>query len=130
MGGVPATTQDELTRTIAARLRELCDAYLRVDESAHSAVLAKEYRAVHPDGTVHLAKPSAKEIAAAPIEDYWPRKLQVRPTGEEAAIATYTAEVEVRSGLSAHGLKFAVGEVWRKEDGQWKCRHYHATIRK
>jgi hypothetical protein len=130
MGGVHTTTQNELTRTIAERLRELWDAYLRVDEAAHSAVLAKEYRAVHPDGTVHLGKPSATEIAAAPIEDYWLRELQVWPTGEEAAIATYTAEVEVRSGLSANRFKFQVGEVWWKEGGQWKCRYYHATLQK
>jgi hypothetical protein len=130
MGGVHATNQNELTRTIAERLRELWDAYLRVDEAAHSAVLAKEYRAVHPDGSVHLGKPSAKEIAGGPMEDYWLRELQVWPRGEEAAIATYTAEVEVRSGLSANRFKFEVGEVWLREGGQWKCRYYHATMRR
>ena len=130
MGGVHATAQNELTRTLAERLRELWDAYLRIDETAHSAILAKEYRAVHPDGSVHIGKPSAKEIAAAPIEDYWLRELQAWSAGEEAAIATYTAEVEVRSGLSAKRFKFEVGEVWLREGGQWKCRYYHATMRK
>lgn len=121
MGGVPASNQNELTRTIAERLRELWDAYLRVDEAAPSAALTKEYRAVHPDGTVHLGKPSAKEIAAAPIEDCWLGELQVWPTGEEAAIATDTAEVEVRSGLSASHFKFEVGEVWLREGGPWSA---------
>ena len=129
MGRVHAAAQNELTRTIAERLRELWDAYLRVDEAAHSAVLTREYRAVHRDGSVHLGKPSEKEIAAAPIEDYWLRELQAWPAGDEAAIATYTAEVEVRNGLSASRFKFEVGEVWLKEGGQWKCRYYHATAR-
>ena len=122
MGGVHATNQNELTRTIAERLGELWDAYLRIDGAAHRRVLAKEYRAVHPDGTVHIGKPSAKEIAAAPIEDYSLRELQVWPTGEEAAtIATYTAEVEARSGLSANRFKFEVGEVWLREGGPWSA---------
>lgn len=130
MGKVRAAAQNDLTQAIAERLRELWDAYLRVDETAHSALLAKEYRAVHPDGTVHIGKPTAKEIAAAPIEDYWLTELQAWPTGEEAAIAAYTAEVEVRNGLSANRFKFEVGEVWIKEGRYWKCRYYHATPQK
>lgn len=101
-----------------------------VDESAHSALLADDYRAVHPDGTVHMGKPTAKDVAAAPIEDYWLRDLEAWPVGDEGAIATYTAEIEVRSGLSAQRLRFAVGEVWMKQHGEWKCRYYHATMLK
>jgi hypothetical protein len=130
MGEVHVAGQNELTRTLAGRLRELWDAHLRLGEAAHSAILATEYRAVHPDGNVHIGKPSAEEIAAAPIEDYWLRELQTWLAGEEAAIATYTAEVEVRSGESPRRFKFEVGEVWSKVGGQWKCRYYHATMRK
>jgi hypothetical protein len=130
MGEVRATAQNELTRTIAERLRGVWDAYVRVDAEAHSALLAKEYRAVHPDGTVHIGKPSAAEIAAEPVEDYWLTELQAWPAGEEAAIATYTAEVQVKNDGSLVGFKFEVGEVWLKEGGQWKCRYYHATMRK
>jgi Domain of unknown function (DUF4440) len=128
MGRIQSVSQNELTQAIAARLRELWDAYVRIDAAAHSRILMEEYRAVHPNGTVHIGKPSAQEIAAAPIEDYWLRELQAWPAGEEAAIATYTAEVEVRSGLSAKRFKFEVGEVWLKAGGQWKCRYYHATM--
>jgi hypothetical protein len=45
-------------------------------------------------------------------------------------LATYTAEVEVRSHGSAARFKFAVGEVWAKRGDEWKCRYYHATILK
>ena len=130
MGEVHAAAENELTRTIAERLRELWDAYVRADAQAHSALLAKEYRAVHPDGTVHIGKPSAAEIKAEPIEDYWLTELQAWPAGAEAVIATYTAEVQVKDGESSVGFKFEVGEVWLKEGGQWKCRYYHATMRK
>jgi uncharacterized protein DUF4440 len=130
MGEVHAVAKNELTRVMADRHREMWDAYMRVDEAAHSAVLAEEFRAVHPDGTVHIGKPSAKEIAAEPIEDYWLTEMQAWPAGEEAAIATYTAEVQVRVDESSVGFKFEVGEVWLREGGQWKCRYYHATMRK
>jgi hypothetical protein len=56
--------------------------------------------------------------------------LQAWPAGEEAAIATYTAEVQVKDDESSVGFKFEVGEVWLIEGGEWKCRYYHATMRK
>lgn len=88
MGGVHLVRDNPLTRALAERLRALWEAYLGMDETAHSAILAAEYRAVSADRTVHLGKPSATEMAAAPIEDYWLRELQAWPAGEEAAIAT------------------------------------------
>jgi hypothetical protein len=50
--------------------------------------------------------------------------------GDEGAIVAYTAELEVRNGLSAQRLPFAVGEVWMKYGGEWKCRYHHATMLK
>lgn len=130
MTRIQLVKQNELTQALAGRLEQLWDTYLMGDEPAHSALLADDYRAVHPDGTVHIGKPTEKDIAAAPIEDYWLRDLEAWPLGEEGAIATYTAEIEVRKGLSAQRLCFAVGEVWMKQRGEWKCRYYHATMLK
>jgi Domain of unknown function (DUF4440) len=122
--------ENELTQALAERLAQVWDAYLMVDEAAHSALLAEDYRAVHPDGAVHIGKPTAKDMVAAPIEDYWLRDLEAWPVGDEGAIVTYTAEIEVRSGLSAQRLRYAVGEVWMKHGGEWKCRYFHATTLK
>ena len=121
---------DALTRALAERIEKIWDAYLAQDAPAHGAFLADDYRAIHPDGSIHTGKPDASQIAAAPIEDYWLRELQAWPVGEEGAIATYTAEVEVRSGLHAERRRFAVGEVWMKHSGQWLCRYYHAALLK
>jgi len=116
-----------LARELAGRVEEVWNAYLVVDQEAHSAVLADDYRAVHPDGSVHAGKPSVQAIAAAPIEDYWLREFQAWPVGDEGAIVSYTAEIEVRVGLSAQRHQLEVGEVWMKHGCEWKCRYYHAT---
>jgi hypothetical protein len=130
MGEIRAGTQNELTLIIAGRLRELWSAYVRVDEAGHSALLTREYRAVHPDATVHPGKPSAKEIAAAAIDDYWVTELQAWPVGEEAAIVAYTAEVALGGSAETAKRKLEVGEVWMKEENNWKCRYHHATSQK
>lgn len=127
MSRIHAKNDHELTLALAGRLQRVWEAYLAADEEAHSELLADDYRAVHSDGTVHVGKPSAAEMAAAPIEDYWLKDLQAWPVGEEGAIATYSAEVEARVGLSAQRFRFEVGEVWMRHSGEWKCRYYHAT---
>jgi hypothetical protein len=40
------------------------------------------------------------------------------------------AEVAVSSGGSPVTVKFAVGEVWAKQAGEWKCRYHQATVLK
>lgn len=130
MSRVHLAKENELTRKLAERHQTMWDAYVSVNEEEHSRHLAEEFRAVSPDGTIHVGKPSAAEIAAQPIEDYWLREFEAWPVGEEGAITTYTAEVEVRRGLSAERFRFAVGEVWMKYGEEWKCRYYHATMLK
>lgn len=128
MSDVHLLSQNDLTRTLADNLREVWDAYVRVDEETHSKYLTEDYRAVHPDGSVHIGRPTAAEMAAEPIEDYWLADLQAWSVGEEAAIVSYTAEVEVRTGASRGRFSFAVGEVWVKRGIDWRCRYYHATM--
>jgi len=118
---------DNLTLALAERIDRIWETYLAKDQAAHSALLADDYRAIHPDGSVHEGKPTAEEIAAVPIEDYWLREVQAWPVGTEAAIATYNVEVEVRRGLQAERHRMAVGEVWMLHGGEWLCRYYHAT---
>jgi Domain of unknown function (DUF4440) len=128
MGEVHLLSHNDLTRTLAGKITEVWDAYVRVDEETHSKYLTEDYRAVHPDGSVHIGRPTAAEIAAEPIEDYWLADLQAWSVGEEAAIASYTAGVEVRNGASRERIQFLVGEVWVNRNEDWKCRYYHATM--
>ncbi len=94
-----------MTPALTDRSEQIWEAYLQVDEETNSELLAENYRAVHPHGAVRIGEPSTKEIAAWPIEDYSLWEPGAWPAGEEVATLTYTAEVEVRSGLSANSLR-------------------------
>jgi len=90
-------------------------------------LLADEYSAVYPDGTLHSGKPTAEQIGASPITDYKLTRLQVVPVGPDTALVTYIAEVEFPAdGHTGHG-RFAVGGVWVKQGDQWMYRYYQGT---
>lgn len=130
MSTVHTANQDDLTRILAARLREVWDAYQRLDAPAHNAILTDDYTAVHPDGSVHPRPPTAQEIAAAPIGDYSLTEVRAVPLGPDSALVNYLADVDVPSNGSPMRVKFVVGEIWLKRSGQWKCRYYQATLAK
>jgi hypothetical protein len=148
MGEIQLVAADWLTQLIAERIRKIWDAYMAVDASGHNELLAEDYSAVHPDGSFHLGRPTAQQIAAAPIAGYWLTGMQTWPITGEVALARYQAEVEAKSAEQAsrfrsevgqvgveaksagQGLRFrfAVGEMWVKRGGMWKCRYYQATM--
>lgn len=105
----------------------LWDAYTNGDAVGHSSFLTREYRAVHPNGTIHNEHPTAQEIAAARITGYTLSDLRVASIAEGAALVTYLADIQIPGG--AHG-QFAVGEVWVKQHDEWKCRFYQGTLTK
>ncbi|MBI4166851.1 MAG: nuclear transport factor 2 family protein [Acidobacteria bacterium] len=118
----------EVTRAISSRLLTLWDAWRNQDVTAHNAVLAEGYSAVHPDGTVHAGKPSSQEMAAAAITGYSLSGLRVALVGPEAALVTYVAQVEIPAGDHSEHAKLAVGEVLVKQRGEWLCRYYQGTL--
>jgi len=127
MNTAPSTTSQELTQAISTRVLKAWDAWKNNDAAALSTVLADDYSAVHPDGTVHAGKPTGQEIAAAPITSYDLARLRVASVGPDAALVTCIAEVEIPSGEHVH---VAVGEVWVKQHGEWICRYYQGTLMK
>ena len=109
---------------ISQRFSNAWDAYKKRDAAGLSALLAAEYTAVNPDGTLHLGKPTLQDIAAAPIVGYSLSEVRVEMLEPEIALVTGVAEVETPGGARA---RLVVGEIWVKQSGQWLCRYYQGT---
>jgi hypothetical protein len=127
MNDVSLATDDVLTHTLAGRVKLLWDTHRSVDAARLSALLTDDYTAVLQDGSVHLHKPTEQEIASQEIDHYQLTHLRAVPIGPESALVTYIAGIGIASHISPTTIKFAVGEVWLKQSGDWKCRYYQAT---
>lgn len=54
-------------------------------------------------------------------------QFRVSPLAEDAALATYIADVDTPPGTQPAHVRFAAGTVWVKQRGEWKCRFYQGT---
>lgn len=116
-----------LTEAIRPSLLAIWEHYKNQEADAHNALLADDYQAVGPDGILRSRKPTAQEIAQAPLTAFMLVQVKAVPLSLDAALVTYTAEVDGPSEGKMIHVTYQVGEVWVRRAGEWKCRYYHGT---
>jgi ketosteroid isomerase-like protein len=112
---------------ISERIDRIWQSYRRGDIDAHNALLADDYTAIFPDGSLHLRKPTLEEIRASPMATFALSEVRVVQVTADTALASYIADVEgPLEGKTVH-IRWRVGEFWVKRRGEWKCRSYQPT---
>jgi hypothetical protein len=118
----------ELTEAISARLVAQWDGWKNQDAASNNAVIADDFTSFWPDGSRHVGKPTAQQMAEQPISGYKLSEFRVVPVGVDTALVTYFADIRIPSDNVDHHM--AVGEVWVKRNGQWLIRAYSGTLMK
>ena len=116
----------ELTEAISARLVAQWEGWKNQDAASNNAIIADDFNSFWPDGSRHIGKPTAQQMAEQPITGYKLSQLRVVPVGADTALVTYIADVKT-PGDSVE-FHMAVGEVWVKRNGQWLIRGYSGTL--
>jgi hypothetical protein len=129
MDEIHLLTKDTLTQTLAQRIEPLRAEYKRGGAIARNAIFSDDYGTVHPGGTLHPRKPTAQEIAAAPIDQYSRTHLQAVPsaTMERSSLTSPKWWSAAADRLSPSN---SPSEVWARQACEWKCRYNQATILK
>ncbi len=115
----------EWTEAISARLVAQWEAWKNQDAASNNAIIADDFNSFWPDGSRHVGRPTAQQMAEQPITGYKLSQFRVVPVGADAALATYFADVKT-PGSNAE-FQMAVGEFWVKRNGQWLIRGYSGT---
>ena len=69
----------ELTEAISARLIAQWEAWKNQDAAYNNAIIADDFNSYWPDGSRHLGKPTAQQMAEQPITEYKLSQLRVVP---------------------------------------------------
>lgn len=116
----------ELTEAISARLVAQWEGWKNQDPAPNNAIIADDFNSFWPDGSRHIGKPTAQQMAEQPITAYKLSQLRVVPVGADSALVTYFADINTPGDNVEHQM--AVGEVWVKRNGQWMIRAYSGTL--
>jgi len=123
-----AESAAQSARAIRAGIFELWRLFTAKQHRAHNSLMASRYSVVESDGTIRNRKPTAPEIESVTLAKYSLTRMKVFILVPEAAFAIYIAELDASKGGPMVHIKMAVTEVWVRERGQWKCRHWQGTL--
>src|SRR5258705_12590611 len=105
----------EITEAISARLHAQWDGWKNRDAASNNAIIADDFTSFWPDGSRHVGKPTAQQMAEQPISGYTLSEFRVVPVGADTALVTYFADIKV-PGNDAE-FHMAEGEGWVRRGG-------------
>jgi ketosteroid isomerase-like protein len=115
----------QMTDAIQARLLIQWEAWKHKDKPSNDAVIADDFHAFGPDGSLRAGRPTVQQMIEEPITGYKLSQFRVVPVGTDTALVTYLADVTLPGDKPEFHM--AVGEVWRKHNGQWLIHAFSGT---
>jgi hypothetical protein len=113
------------------RVHKLWESFKNKDKAALSALLDDRFR-LFEEGLSAIGDKKA-EVSAVDefdLQSYTLSDFAVKPIGPNAALVTYTAQYEGKSGGEVSKSKSVFGEVWVRTGNEWKAFYMQETYLK
>ncbi len=129
-----ATAQEKPQATKAgappleAKVRKLWEAFKNKDKATLSALLDDRFR-LFEEGLSAIGDKKAEVNSVDDFElvSYTLSDFTVKPIAQNAALVTYMAQYEGKSGGEASKAKSVFGEVWIRAGNEWKAFYMQET---
>src|SRR5215469_4576548 len=116
---------------LEASVRKLWEAFKNKDKATLSAMLDDGFRqfleglTTFGDKKTEVNAPDDYELLSYTLNDF-----TIRPMGQNAALVTYVAQYEGKSGGEILKGKSVFGEVWIRTGAGWKALYMQETYMK
>jgi hypothetical protein len=113
---------------VETQVRTLWEAFKNKDKATLSALLDDHFR-MFEEGLATFGDKKAEVNAADEYEllSYTLSDFVVKPISSDAALVTYNAQYEGKSGGEVLKGKSVFGEVWIRSGGKWKSLYLQET---
>jgi hypothetical protein len=126
--GAPAKADANLASTLEAKVTQAWDDYKNKRKDAFAANLTDDFFIVDESGLgPRDRKSNLEDFDRFTLRQYVLRDITVKPIGQDSALVMYKAEYSGDVGRQPVREKLAVGEIWVKRDGAWKCMYAQMT---
>lgn len=124
----PRVQEPELKHLMESKIRAEWDAFKNKDKKAYSDLLADDFVALEDDGQgTRNRYTAASEIDRSVVSNYLLTAINVTALGSDAAFVTYEITMEFPKTAQVRLKRVYVSELWTKDHGHWKARHYQET---
>jgi hypothetical protein len=97
----------------------------------YGSVLSPDFVAVEEDGKGPRGRQTAiDEVNTLTLNNYHLSDFKVKPLGPDAALVTYTADVDGSVSGQPLKAKLFVSEAWARQNGKWLSTYYQETALK
>lgn len=120
----PASTSPQLE----ARVRKLWESFKNKDKAALSAILDDRFRQFEEGlSAIGDKKSEVNSVDDFELLNYTLSDFTIKPIAPNAALITYTAQYEGKSGAEVSKSKSVFGEVWIRAGNEWKAFYMQET---
>lgn len=127
----PAAKTGSASPQLEARVRKLWESFKNKDKAALSSMLDDRFR-LFEEGLSAIGDKKAEVNAVDEFEllSYTLSDFTVKPIAPNAALVTYSAQYEGKSGGEVSKSKSVFGEIWVRAGNEWKALYMQETYMK
>jgi hypothetical protein len=113
---------------LEAKVQKLWEAFKNKDKATLSALLDGGFRQFEEGlSTFGDKKTEVNSVDEFELVSYTLSDFTVKSVGPNAAVVTYIAQYEGKTGGEASKAKSVFGEVWIRADNEWKALYMQET---
>jgi hypothetical protein len=113
---------------LEAKVRKLWEAYKNKDKAKLAALLDDGFRQFEEGLTTFGDKNTeVNSVDEFDLVNYTLSDFTIKPVGPNAALVTYIAQYEGKSGGQSSKAKSVFGELWVRAGNEWKASYMQET---
>ena len=125
---IPAA-RSKLAELLEANVRAAWAAFGKKDKDGYAKFLTEDFQAVESDGEGERSRRHVLgEVEHCLYTGYLLHFFQVQPLGPDYAFVTYESSMQFPKNSALRFRRVFIGELWTRQDAQWKMMRYQETL--
>jgi uncharacterized protein (TIGR02246 family) len=124
-----APARTKLAELLETNVRAAWAAFGKKDKDSYAKFLTEDFQAVEADGEGERSRRHVLgEVEHCMYTDYLLQFFQVQPLGPDYAFVTYESSMQFPKNSALRFRRVFIGELWTRQDDQWKMMRYQETV--
>jgi len=124
-----AAAGSPLANLLEANVRAAWTAFRNKDKQGYAKFLTDDFQAVESDGEGERTRLHVLgEVEHCMYTDFLLQFFQVQPLGPDYAFVTYESSMQFPKNSALRFRRVFIGELWTRQNGQWKMMRYQETL--